>query len=227
MRALRAWLRRLAGLWPNERRERELADEIEGNLQMHIDDNLRSGMTPDEARRDALMKLGGIEPTKELYRERSTVPFVEHLVQDVRFALRRLRKNPGFAAAAAVSIGLGIAANTTIFSMVSSLLLRPAPVGDPATLLDVYTTTRGECCSNFSWLLYTDVRDQARSLSAVTAWFPLVPASISGHGDPERVWGQSVSSNYFDVIEIRMAQGRGFASDEENLPVIVLGYQLW
>jgi hypothetical protein len=66
MRALRAWLRRLAGLWPNERRERELADEIEGNLQMHIDDNLRSGITPDEARRDAVMKLGGIEPTKEL-----------------------------------------------------------------------------------------------------------------------------------------------------------------
>ncbi len=92
MKRLRALLRRVAGLLPNERRERELRDEIESHLEMHVDDNLRSGMSPDQARRDALLKLGGVDPTKEAWRERSTIPFVEHLLQDGRYAIRQLRQ---------------------------------------------------------------------------------------------------------------------------------------
>ncbi len=147
--------------------------------------------------------------------------------QDLTYAFRRLSRSPGFAATAVVSIGLGIAANATIFSMVSTFLVRPAPVGDPATLMTVYTTERGECCNNFSWLLFTDLRDQAKALSGVAAWVALVPASIGGSGAPERVWGQSASANFFDIAQIRMTLGRGFASDEERLPVTVLSYGLW
>lgn len=148
-------------------------------------------------------------------------------LQDLTYAFRRLRQSPGFAAAAIISIGLGVAANSTIFSMVSAFVLRTAPVGDPATMVTLYTTERGECCNNFSWPLYTDVRDQVKSFSGVTAYFPLVPASIGGLGEPERVWGQAATSNFFDVAQLRMPLGRGFTPDEERLRVIVLSHGLW
>jgi predicted permease len=149
-------------------------------------------------------------------------------IQDLRYSVRRLSKSPGFVAAAVVSIGLGIAANATIFAMVSRFVLRPAPVGDPSTLMSLHTTHDGEeCCNNFPWPVYVDVREQAKSFSGVAAYFELLPASIGGNGEPERVWGQAATSNFFDVAEIRMTLGRGFASDEEQLPVIVLGHGLW
>jgi predicted permease len=147
---------------------------------------------------------------------------------DLTYAFRRLSKSPGFAAAAVISIGLGIAANSTIFSMVSTFLLRPAPVGDPATLTTVYTIEHGECCNNsVSWPLLTDLRDQAKSFSGVAAYYPFMPASIGGAGEPERVWGQPATTNFFDVLKVRMTLGRGFTTDEERLPVIVLGHRLW
>jgi predicted permease len=147
--------------------------------------------------------------------------------QDLRYTSRRLFKVPGFVLAVFVSIGLGIAANSTVFSMVSKFVLRPAPVGDPGTLISLQTTHQGECCNHFSWPLYTDVRDQAKSFSGVAAYYELLPASISGSGEPERVWGQASTSNFFDVAQLRMPIGRGFLTSEEHLPVIVLGHRLW
>jgi predicted permease len=147
--------------------------------------------------------------------------------QDLAYALRRLGQSPGFAAVAVISIGLGIAANSTIFSMVSAFVLRAAPVGDPATLVNLHTGQRGETDSSLSWPLYRDVREQVQSFSGVTAYFWLVPASMGGHGEPERVWGQAAASNYFDVAQLHMAVGRGFGRDEEDVRVIVLGYGLW
>jgi predicted permease len=130
--------------------------------------------------------------------------------------------------AVVVSIGLGIAANATIFSMVSRFVLSAAPVGEPSTLMSLHMTHDGEqCCNNFPWPVYTDLRNQAKSFSGVAAYYELVPASIGGNGEPERVWGQAATANYFDVARLRMTLGRGFASDEERLPVIVLGYRLW
>ena len=93
MRPLRAWLLRLGGLFQKHRRDSELADELESHLAMHIEDNLRAGMSAEEARRAALLKLGGLEQTKENYRERGGLPFLETLLQDLRFALRTFRKS--------------------------------------------------------------------------------------------------------------------------------------
>src|SRR5271170_3500459 len=150
---------------------------------------------------------------------------------NLTYAFRRISKSPGIAIAAILSIGLGIAANATIFSIVSTFVLRPAPVGNPSTLLSLHTQPRGErCCNNFTWPLYTDVRDQAKSFSGVAAYYELLPASMTGSGqnsDPERVWGQAATSNYFDVAQLPMALGRGFLPTEENQQVIVLGYNLW
>jgi len=148
--------------------------------------------------------------------------------RDLAYTFRRLSQSPGIVLAVIVSIGLGIAANSTIFSMVSRFVLRPAPVGHPSTLMSLHLTHDGEeCCNHFSWPLYADVRDQAKSFSSVAAYYELVPASIGGKGEPERVWGQAATSNFFDVAQLRMTLGRGFASDEERLPVIVLSQRLW
>jgi predicted permease len=122
-----------------------------------------------------------------------------------------------------LSIGLGIGANGTIFSMVSRFVLQPAPAGDPSTLLAIQR--RGE--NALSWPLFHDLREQVKSFSGVAGYFPLVPASIGGRGEPERVYGQAVSANFFDTAELRMLLGRGFANSEENEPVVVLGAGLW
>jgi predicted permease len=150
------------------------------------------------------------------------------LQQDLTYTLRRLSRSPGFALAVILSIGLGIAANATIFSMVSRFVLRPAPVGDPASLLSLHTLHDGDrCCNEFPEPIFKDVRDQAKSFSGVAAYNELVPASISGSGEPERIWGQSTSANFFDVLQITMSLGRGFLHQEEDQQVIVLSRRLW
>ncbi len=150
------------------------------------------------------------------------------LQQDFAYTFRRLSRSPGFAIAVIVSIGLGIAANATIFSMVSRFVLRPAQVGDPASLLTLHTLQDGDqCCNNFPEPIFKDVRDQARSFSGVAAYNELVPASIGSSGEPERVWGQATSANFFDVLQIPMTLGRGFLREEEDRQVIVLSHRLW
>jgi predicted permease len=150
------------------------------------------------------------------------------LRQDFTYTLWRLSAAPGFVLAVVLSIGIGIATNATIFSIISRFVLQPPPVGDPATLLSLHTTHDGEeCCNNFSMPTYIDVRDQARSFSGVAACDELVPASIGGKGEPERVWGQAATANYFDVARLGMTFGRGFLPSEEHQPVIVLGHRLW
>src|ERR1700741_3434626 len=127
------------------------------------------------------------------------------LRQDVAYSVRRLSRAPGLMFTVVMSIALGIAANATIFSMISRFVLRPAPVGDPATLLALHTTHDGdECCNNFSMPTYMDVRDQAKSFSGVAAYYELLPASIGGKGEPERAWGQATAANYFDVARLGM-----------------------
>ena len=148
--------------------------------------------------------------------------------QDLAYTVRRLLKSPGVMLAVIVSIGLGIAANATIFSMVSRFVLRPAPVSEPSTLMSLHTTHDGEqCCNHFSWPAYVDVREQAKSFSGAAAYFELVPASIGGSGESERVWGQAATANYFDVARPGMTLGRGFASNEEHAAVIVISQRLW
>src|SRR5580692_10447830 len=131
MRRLRALFVRLGGFFYKDSGESEFADEMESHLQLHIEDNLRAGMNAEQARRQALIKLGGIEQTKESYRDRKGLPMLETLLQDLRFAARMLRKNLGVTAIVVVTLALGVGANTAIFGLVNGLLLQRLPVPPP------------------------------------------------------------------------------------------------
>src|SRR5207248_2867443 len=122
MKILRVWMIRLGGLFGGARRERELSEELDSHLQMHIEENVRAGMTQEEARRQAMLRLGGMERTKQAYRERGTLPLVENVAGDLRFAVRQLRKNPGFTVTAVMMLALGICASVSIFAFVDAAL---------------------------------------------------------------------------------------------------------
>jgi predicted permease len=228
MRSLRTLWLRLRGLFGDRSTEADFDHELESHVQLHIDEGMRAGLSAEEARRQALIRLGGVEQTRQAHRERRTLPGVESLLRDFAYGLRSLGKHRVITAIAILSIGLGIGANATIFSMVSRFVLRPAPVGDPSTLLSLKTLHDGDqCCNDFPLPVFKDVLDQTKSFSAVAAYDELIPASIGGSGEPERVWGQAVSANFFNVLELPMIVGRGFANNEENAQEIVLGAGLW
>jgi hypothetical protein len=125
MRRLRAWWQRMLGIARDSSREREMADEIESHIQMQAEENERAGMSAQEARRRAILKLGGVERTRQAYRERDRLPLLENLLQDLRFAFRQLAKNPGFAVTAVLILTLGIAASVALFAFVDAALLKP------------------------------------------------------------------------------------------------------
>lgn len=229
MKRLRAWISRLAGSIPSDRRDRELADELEGHLQMHIDDNLRAGMTPAEARRDAMLRLGGVTSTAQAYRERRSVPFLENLVQDVRFALRQLRKSPGFTGAAILMLALGMCANIAIFAFVDAALLKPLPYRNPKRLVSVFGSTAGcpEC--NVSYQDYLDWKRVNRVFSSIAVYNHPIFMVNTAQG-AESANGTRVSDGFFRTLGVTPVLGRDFYADED-LPSgprsVLLSYASW
>jgi predicted permease len=227
MKKLRALLLRLRGVFVHSNAV-EFDAELESHLAMHVEDGVRSGLSAEEARRRALIQIGGAEQVRQARRERQTLPWVESAARDLRYAFRTLAKHPAVTAIAVLSIGLGIGANATIFSMVSRFVLRPAPVGDPSTLLSLHVAPQGDqCCNAFPQPLFEDIRDEAKSFSGVAAFNELIPASISGDREPERIWGQAVTPNFFEVLELPMVLGRGFANADNQVPAVILSARLW
>ena len=154
------------------------------------------------------------------------LPAIDTLLQDVTYAVRTFRKSAGFTAAVVFSIALGIAANTTVFSIVNAVLLGALPVRQPDRLL---TFSQG---NSFPYPDYLDYRDQTKDVfEGLSAYFPMAPASLGGAGEPERIWGQLTSGSYFSAIGVQPVVGRGFVPDEDIVPgrdaVVVLSYGLW
>ncbi|HKG20863.1 MAG TPA: permease prefix domain 1-containing protein, partial [Blastocatellia bacterium] len=217
IRRMRGWVVRAGELLGGEKREREFAEEIESHLQMHIEDNVRAGQSAEEARRQALIRLGGVEPTKERYRRQKGLPMVEGLLRDMRYGLRMLARTPGFTAIAVVSLALGIGANTAIFSLVNAALLRPLPVERPEQMVSLTNTAEARMFPTFSYPNYKDIRDRNDVFSGLIA-YRFAPLSLSYDGVNERLWGYLVSGNYFDVLGVKAARGRMISEDDDRLP---------
>jgi macrolide transport system ATP-binding/permease protein len=232
MRALRqgrAWLLRLGGLFGLQRKQQTFADEIESHLQLHIDDYIRLGMTPLEARRKAILRLGGVEMTKQSYRERSTVPAIDDLLQDLRYALRQLRRAPGFTVTATMMLALGIGASVAIFAFVDAALLKPLPYRGANRLVAVTERAKLFPRANLSYPDYLDWK----KMNTVFSSFDMYTADgymLATSSGAEPVSGARVSDGFFRTLDIRPILGRDFYAGEDlpaAAPAVILTYGTW
>src|SRR5215470_17068924 len=242
VRQIRGWLMRLFGLFHGDRREREFAEELESHLAMHIEDNLRAGISPEEARRVALVKLGGVTQVQELHREQRGLPILETLFHDLRFGARMLFKNPGFTLIAVVTLALGIGANTAMITIVHGVLLRPLDYPKPDQLM--YLTAEAPAIVGARNALsapeYTEFRQMNQSFAEVGAYSTGGGAYTTGEvnvtaGDrPLRVRSISVDAHLLKALNIQPEQGRFFSNEETarwtgTLPpqIAILSHELW
>lgn len=244
MRALRRFFCRLKSLVRTQREEERLRAEIEEHLALEITANLRAGLSPAEARRQAALKFGGVEAVKESYREQRGLPFMQTLIQDLGLALRRLRMAPGFTTAAIATIALGIGATTSIFTLAHAVLMKSLPVTKPDELYRLGREAR--CCywggiwqqkdefSLVSYELYTQFRDHTQEFSQLAAFSAgenLYGVRRKGFAAPAQSYpGEFVSGNYFSTFGIRPYAGRaiGPADDRQGAtPVVMMSYRLW
>lgn len=229
MRQLRAWLIRFKGLFLKDARERELADELESHLQMHVDDNIRAGMSPPEARRVAVMKLGGVEQAKEAYRDRGTIPLLESMVHDLRFTLRQLRKNPAFSVTAVAMVALGIGASVAIFAFVDAALIKPLPYQNPSRLLFVTEATPFIPRAAISYADYIDWKKLNTVFESLDVYSHRGYVLNTPTGT-ELVDGARVSDGLFHTLGVVPALGRDFYHGEDlaGAPrTVILSYASW
>jgi hypothetical protein len=229
IRGLRAWVLRALKLFSRERAD--TAAELESHLAMHIEDNIRAGMTSAQARRHALVKLGGLLQVEEQCREQRGIPIVEHLVQDVRFGARMLRKTPTFTIVVVLTLGLGIGANAAIFSVVNAVLLRPLPFHDPDHLMWIWATNErsGVRDDVASYPDFEDWRAQAASFESMAA-FTWRDVGVSAGDHTELVPALQVTPGFFETLGVQAALGRVFGSGETEdaaSHVVVLSDRMW
>ena len=221
MRRLRAALVRLAAVARGSRLDRDFADEIESHLQLHIEDNLRAGMTPEEARRTARLKFGSVDATRESYRERAGVPIVEILQQDVRQGLRRIRRQPAFTALIVVILALGVGANGAMFGLVDVLMFRtPAHVPAPDRIVRVTGAD--------SYPAFQQLRERLRSIETAAYARHTVSAGAGPEAESWRI--ECVTPAYFQVLGVAPSLGRAFTTADDRLgagKVVVLSHAAW
>jgi predicted permease len=233
----RAWFIRLLSMFGRGSRDRELSEELESHLQLHIEDNLRAGMSHEEARRAALIKLGGVEQTKESIRDRRGIPWLETLLQDLRFGILMFRKSPGFTAAAVLTLGLGIGANTAIFHLIDAVRLRSLPVSRPQELVSVQIKggNRGfgvNAGNEFflTYPLWEQIRDHQKSLSGAFAWNSR-DFSVGQGSQAKSVTGLWVSGEIFSTLGVVPARGRLLSPEDDRpgcgAPGVVLSFAFW
>lgn len=233
MKSIRSIFR---NLWRKKQVEADLDAEVRAFVDLQTDENLRLGMSPAHARRQAFVLTGGIEQVKESVREVRAGSLIEQLFQDVRFGLRMLRKDPAFAVVAILTIALGIGVNAGTFSILNSITLQPLSVTRPGRLVSIYQVFQGHTNrfvhgneSFFSYPEYLEYRDRNQVFSGVMAYTPLVRAWVSGVN--HEAFGQLVSCNYFDVLKTGMQLGRGLLASEcaagGTAPSLVVSDRFW
>jgi predicted permease len=228
MRRLRGLIRRFGGLFNQQRKNRELDDELESHLQLHTEDNLRLGMSPAEARRRAMIKLGGIESTKAAYRDQRGLPILETCWQDVRYGARMMGKNPGFTAVAVLTLALGIGGSTAVFSLIHTAILRPLPFPEPERLVLVWTELADSRTARSAYGSYEDWKAHGTAFADL-AIYDSFSCILTGLEVPEKISATRTSASFFSLLRVSPVLGRTFTEEEasQGARVVVLSHGFW
>lgn len=228
MRPFLGWVSRVAGSFVHGRSDKHLDDELAFHLEMQTRKEMQRGLPEDEARRVAARRLGGLDQTKDAYRDQRGLPWLDTLIPDLRYAWRTMRRDVGFAMIALATLAIGIGATTTIFSLLRGVVLAPLPYPEPERLVRVYESNPGTPIfpvTPYSLVVY---RHDNRTLAGI-AGFTREDLQLAIDDRPERLRGLQISSNYFDVLGIRPAIGRTFTWSEEraNANVAIISHNVW
>src|SRR5205807_952461 len=229
----------LRSLFRKNQVDRELDDELGAYLEMEAAEKMRQGISRKDALREVRLERGSLEVTKELVRSGGWEIFVETCWQDLHYSVRMLRKSPGFAAVAVLTLALGIGANTAIFSLTDQILLRDLPVPHPEQLFILRSPgpnhghTWGDVdqgAQSFFYPIDKDLRERATVFSGLLAC-RRITVNVSGHGETQAAHADLISGNFFQTLEVQPVLGRLFASSDETAPgantVAVLSYSYW
>lgn len=233
--SLRQTWQRVLAFFGKEPLDRDLDAEMASHLEFAIEENMQRGMTAVEARRQALIRFGGVMQAKEQQREARGLPWVDVLMQDLRYSFRTLRKDRGFTLVAVLILALGIGANVAVFSVVNTILLRPLPFHDPQRLAWIADLTgqTGASSQTYSVDAYDQFREQNHSFEDVTGYFAFSSSDnykLTGKGEPRPISGIMVAGNFFQTLGIAPAMGRLFTPDELRLhgrPAVLLIHSFW
>ncbi len=228
MSLLRSITSGLRSLFRKKQVDRELNEELSGFLEMAAEEKMKQGTSRKDALRATRLEHGSVEIAKEEVRSSGWESFLENSWQDLRFATRVLRKNPGFTAVAVLTLALGIGANTAIFSLVNGVLLRPLPYHNPNRLTMVWEKNRDGSPENVGYATYLDWKAHNKSfeqLAIYSSWQPVLQV-----GEPEQLSGLRVTSNYFRTLGVHPEIGRDFLPEEDapnTNKVVMLSHSLW
>jgi predicted permease len=229
MDLIRTLLSRCASLFRGKKLDTELDEELRAHIDLAIEENLQRGMSQQRARATALRSFGGVEQIRETYRQQRGIPVLEQVNRDIRFGLRQLRKSPGFAITAILTLALGVGANTAIFTLIDSILLRPLPFANQNRLASISAD------SVFVGGLFPKgwiraLQQNSQSFSSIAAYGPDAESNVAGVDSSERIFGSRVTVNLFDTLEVHPALGQ-FFSDENAVTgqdlVVVLSNGYW
>ena len=228
MTRLRILLSRLWSLVRSRQTDREIDDEITSHLAEATDEYIEQGLSPEEARRAALRRFGGVTQTKEVYRHVRSFMSLDDLARNLRHTVRTLRRSPGFTMVTVVTLALGIGATTAIFSVVNGVFLRPLPYPKAERLMQPLTIFADGFQGSFSYPDFEDLRDQNRTFAGLAA-YTIRDASAAMGGQGFRVGWTKVSPGFLSLIGVPPALGRGFTADEEQTggPVALVSYGYW
>ena len=232
MRFLNRSFRRLRSFTTRQRADERLREEIEWHIAAMTEENILSGMTPRDAKRHARLKFGSVEALREDYQAEKGLPSLEGLLFDVRYAFRSLRKSPTFTVVALITLALSIGANVVVFGLLNAVLLRPLNVSDPQNLYQLrhkqWMTGR---LLTTSYPAFEDLRQRNITFSEMTAINAYAHGSMTWRNIVTNIFGDEVTSNYFDLLGVQPQIGRFFHPEDkrrpDSAPSIVLSDQLW
>ncbi len=230
MRRARAWFLRVVGLFQKDRLDREFSEELESHLQLHVEDGIRSGLSPGEARRQAVLRLGGIEPVKERQRDRRGIPFLESLGRDLAYAARMMRSHPGFTATVILTLALGIGANTAIFSVIDAVLLRPLAFPHPDQLITLWNGPGFGAGLPLSGPAFLDWQRENQTFTSMALYTLPQSYNLTGGGQPSYIFGVATEADFFSTLGVTPLLGRTWTKGEDKAGAnreVVLSYGLW